>query len=749
MVSSEKSSGTGMASLRKNFRFDFAAGISVALVAIPLSLGIALASGTPPISGLIASILGGLVASFYSGVKVGIKGPAAGLIAVTIMAMAKFNTGNLLETFSFVLATYFVSGVLMTLIGLLRMGKLGDVIPSAVVKGLMAAIGLIIISKQINVGLGTEAIEGSSLDILINIDSLLLKLNPIVTIITLNCLAVLILFPRIKNKIIQILPPPMWALLIAVPFVFLFDFFVPRDIELLGQMYSVGPSLLISIPENIFASFIYPNFAFIDTLAFWGIVFTLTLVSTIECIASAKGLEKLDPLKRKSEMNKDLIGVGITTCLSALIGGLPVITVVVRSSVNINNGAKTQVSNFVHGAFVLGIIFLFGSYFEYIPEAALAAILLFTGYRLCSPKVFKNAYFKGIEQVIILLVTLIATLATTLIYGIVIGILVTLLVHIAKSGMSARLFFKYLARPNIKTVKETQGYFIKVKGVANFFNILKLKNILDSLPEKKHLVLEFSNARLIDHTVLEYIHDHCNTYNRSGGKMELVGLDIHEASTEHPYSIHVHRPPTLRKLSKRQQQMQGFAHRNNWEFNPDVSWEIGEYYDFHFFDTRPLEYKKNVIRGFFNDKTVEWEIADITFDEGAFIAKEVYHTTIQVVHLPFEIPVFSMEKEQFTDRVLELAGFSDIDFTDHKKFSKNFLLNGPNKEAIYNFFTRELREFFVEREMYHLESNGKSLMIFKFFRLASFENLVRMVNFSNKLVQLMEHAAENWQEEED
>lgn len=724
----------------KNLRFDLAAGASVALVALPLSLGIAIASGTPAISGLISAMVGGIVAGFLGGTQVGIKGPGAGLIVVTLGALDYFdsNGGGLIEAYPHVLGTFVVSGVLMGLIGVLRLGKIADVIPSFVVRGMLAAIGLIILAKQLDTAfLGEKGPFGNSLEILSNLDYYVKNINPVVAIITANCLVLLAVLPRIKNKVIDIFPPPMWVMLVSVPFVFVFDFFDERSFDLLGRTHEIGTHLLVEIPADLLEGLVYPKFSRMNEPFFWMTVISVTLVSTVENLASAKAIEGLDPFKRKTRMNKDMISSGLGTILASFIGGLPVITVIARSSVNINHGAKTLWANFWHGLLVLLLIFFFGSYVENVPLAALSAILLFTGYKLAAPKVFRDAYRHGSEQFLILVITIFATLSTDLIWGIVIGIVATITIHNLKSGMSIQTFFKYLIKPSIKVIEESGDLIVKIKGIANFFNILKIRKVIKLLPKRRHVLIEFSGARLIDYTVLEYLHKQIKEYNRSGGTMELIGLDVHEASGEHPYSIRVHLPELKKRLTRRQQHLQNFAIKNRWTFQSGINWETDVLEGFRFFDTRPVEYEKNVINGGYASLGINWKISDITFDEGALLATEVYHTTAQRINLPYDIPVFSMEKEHFTDRVLELAGFAEIDFSDHDKFSKNFLLTGDDRDAIREFFTKEIRDFFVSHEVYHVESNGRSLMLFKYFRLASFDNVVKMINFGKELAEIM------------
>ncbi|MGB0432524.1 MAG: hypothetical protein ACPGLV_18755, partial [Bacteroidia bacterium] len=245
-----------------------------------------------------------------------------------------------------------------------------------------------------------------------------------------------------------------------------------------------------------------------------------------------------------------------------------------------------------------------------------------------------------------------------------------------------------------------------------------------------------------DYTVLEYVYKRSKEYNRAGGAMELVGLDVHDTSSQHPWSIHVHKPKKRTKLSRRQKDLQAFAHNNHWTFDPQLNWKTSYIEQYAFFASRPVEFEKNIINGSYKDLNVNFHISDLTFDEGALLATEVYHTTVQIIELPFEIPVFSMEKEQFADRVLELAGLGDIDFEKNDQFSKNFLLHGDDKQAVTHFFNKKLRQFFLDHEIYHLESDGNSIMLFKYFRLASFENLKKMIEFGHDLSQKLLESTE-------
>ncbi len=734
-MKSEPRPKKGIAGLKKHWREDLVAAFSVAMVALPLALGIAIASGAPPISGLISAIIGGIVTTLFRGSYVGINGPGTGLIVVTLLAITAMEDGQG-RTYNYVLAAFIISGLFQVVFGLLRLGKYGDFLPSSVVNGLLAAIGIIIMGNQFHATLGAESSSTNSIATLLEIPNSIMHLNPVVTVIGVVSILILIFHPKIKNKVLHFIPAPMWVLMFSVPMVFAFDLFDPHVITFLGETHSVGPQHLIVLPENMMESIMLPDFSKIDTWAFWLSVISICLISSIETIVSAKAVEKLDPYKRKTWLNRDLIGVGLSTALAGFIGGLPIITVVMRSSVNVNNGAKTRWSNLFHGLILLGFLLIIPEIIQMVPFAALAAILVFTGFKLTSPRVFREAKRKGWEQLMILIVTLVAVLTTNLLLGIFVGIICTLVIHYFKVDIPISKFLRYLINPFSQVVPERNNSFLlRVKGISNFFNILHVIKNVATLPQRKRVVVDFSHTRLVDLTVLEYIREFAEDYERNGGMMDIVGLDIHETSSPHPDALHVlKQQKKIFRLTRRQGKIKQMAARNNLPFNPDISYDISSLKKFLFFKSRPIQYKKNTIKGYEGDLQVKWEISDITFTEGALIAAETNRTTIQVLDLPFNIPVFSLEKEVFFDKLLELTGIDDIDFKDHKEFSKRFSLKGPDEAEIRQFFTADIIEFFEKMDIYHLESSGNAILVFKYLRLASPSESMKMHHYSKQLV---------------
>lgn len=723
--------------LASNWRNDMIAAISVSLVALPLALGIAIGAGAPPMSGIISVVVGGVLTTFLRGSRVAINGPGNSLIALVLVAISMLEDGSG-NTFNYILAAFIVSGAIQVVLGFLKLGRLAELIPSSVISGLLAAIGVIIVAKQLHVALGTSSSADNMVNVLLDVFRNIGNFNPFVTIISLLGLLLLIFHARISYKFFHFLPAPMWVLIIAIPFVYLFNFFEPHTISFFNNEYNVGPELLVQIPDNLMDGIMHPNFSKIGTVSFWMVVLSINLITTVETLASTKAVDKIDPYKRKTNLNRDLMAMGASTIVSGAIGGLPVLTVIVRSTVNIQNNAKTRWSNFFHGVFIIAFILLLAPVIQMVPLAALAAILVFSGFKLAAPRVFSDTYSQGMEQLLFMVGTLIITLYTNLLWGIVGGIIITLGIHILLARVPLTVFFRMAFKPGTKLVQKNEDtYELKIKGVANFLTLLRLNKLLDQVPKGTKLKINISTARLIDLTVLEHLDDFKRAHRRTGGKIKITGVEHHVASTGHRFALKSQTSPMPARLSSRQIALKKFATSHNWTYRPEIEWEVYNLQNFQFFESRPIEYKTNVISGKYNNTGISWELSDITFDEGALMAKEVYHTTIQVIQMSRDIPEFTLEAEGLFEKIFDRVkyGNRDIDFQSFGKFSSQFLLRGDDEDAIRQFFLRDhVIQFLEEEDIYHIESDGKALLIFKSLRFASVNEIEKMLQFSDVLL---------------
>ena len=730
---------SGIKGLKENWRNDLSAAISVSLVALPLALGIAVASEVTPMAGVLSAIIGGVVTTFFRGGHLAINGPAAGLIAVILGGLVALD-GNI----NYVLAAIVVSGGIQTLLGFLKMGRFAKLLPSSVLHGILAAIGVIIFAKQAHYALGTTSNADTTIGTLLDIFHKLPEANPFVFMIALTGILILVFYKKIKYKFIRIIPAPMWVLLLALPFVFGFDFFNAHSISLFGNTYGVGPELLIDIPDNPLDSIMHPDFGMVGTMAFWLTVLSITMIASVETLASARAVDKLDPYKRTTNLNKDLVGVGLSTMISGALGGLPIITVIVRSTVNVNSNAKTKWSNFYHGIFLILFILILAPILRSVPLAALAAILVHTGFKLASPLVFKHTYDQGVEQLLFLCATLIITLYTDLLYGIVGGILVTLVLQMLLAKVGFLSFFKKIYKSGSKVYHLENGtYDVKLKGIANFLYALKLDKLLEDIPRGSSVRIDMSQTRLVDLTIMENLIDFKRIHDNEGGDVKLVGLDNHVASTSHNRALKVVTGRVKKRITKRQIRLQKMAITNHWFFDREVDWNTSYLRNFHFFDSRPIEMKSNSLQGLDIENNAPWEIADIVFDEGALLALEVYQTTVQVVRLPSPIPRFIIDKEGLFEKVFDkVKVFSggkqrDIDFKKYSDFSNKFQLSGEDENAIRAFFTEDLILFLEKNEIHHIESNGEALMIFKYLHIARTDEVEHMLTFASNLLKHM------------
>jgi MFS superfamily sulfate permease-like transporter len=726
--------------LRRYWRDDLIAGFSVALVALPLALGIATAADAPPISGLVSVVVAGVVATFLRGSHIAINGPGNSLIVIIAAGFTVLGDGP--GAFSHILGAVVVAGALQVGLGLFRLGKLGDLIPAAVVQGLLSAIGLIIVGKQAHVVFGGTSAHGSPIEVFQGLPETVAALNPLATFIGLVSLAILIIHPRIKAKVVRYVPAPLWVVIVSAPIALLFTRYHTEVVSPLG-LDGLDTSLLVAIPDDLLGSLVHPDFSRIDDPAFWVVVLTLTLVTSLENVVSVKAVDKLDPHRRRSGLDRDLVAMGLCSIAAGMLGGLPVLTVIARSSVNVNHGAKTGWSNFFHGLIVLAFVVLLAPAIEEIALSALAAILVYTGYKLAAPHVLRDTIHKGPDHFIVFGITIVATMVWGLLWGIIVGFLAEMMGHFLIVGLPPREAWRLLRATRIEVKHDGDGpHLLRIEGVANCLAIPRLRQAYAEVPKGESLVLDFHSATLVDTTFLEYCHElrRRQLMAFKTTSFELIGLEAHTAISDHPDALHAQQRQKLeRRWTERQREIARIADEHEWHFEKRRVWDHEHLDYFDFFRVHPIEYRDTVVKGAYEigDDDVEFMLCDVTFDEGALIP-EVYHTTVQVLHLPFEIPELVMEKEGLLERALELAGVHDIDFRENPGFSRKYALKGPNEEAIRKFMSPALLEFFEQEPVYHLESNGDEIVVFKtLMRRATVAEIEAMLDFSERLARLL------------
>lgn len=521
----------GLAGLRENLQSDLVAGFLVFLIALPLCLGISMASGFPPVAGIFTAIIGGLVVTHFMGARVTIKGPAAGLIVIALGCIEELSVGrDPMLGYQLTLAVIVASGVVQIVFGLIRAGVMADFFPTAAVHGMLAAIGIIIASKQMHVMVGVDPAAKTPLGQLAELPHSAAHFNPEIALIGLLSLTLLVVMPRLRHPIVRKVPAALVVLLLAIPLGLYFDLDHEHVYLFAGTEYRLGPDLLVNKLDNLLATVAFPDFSQLATWTSIKWVIAFALVGSIESIASAKAIDILDPCKRKSDFNRDLLAVGVGNTAAGMIGGLPMISEIVRSSANINNGARTRWANFFHGLFLLGFVVLAPGLIHMIPKAALAAMLVFTGFRLAHPREFVHTWHIGKEQFLIFLVTIAVTVGEDLLLGIFAGIFTKLMINLVRGApLGATFRPRFTARePDARTT------VLAVREAAVFSNFIGLKRAIDKLPPTRDVVIDFSATRLVDHSTMERLADLSRDFENEGRTLTIVGLEHHAATSHHP-----------------------------------------------------------------------------------------------------------------------------------------------------------------------------------------------------------------------
>lgn len=482
----------------KNLGSDLPSALVVFLVAIPLCLGIAVASGVNEFSGIIGGIVGGIVVGLISGSNLSVSGPAAGLTAIVAAAVLKLPAVE-----AFFLAVV-IAGVFQILMGIFKLGIIGDYIPNSVIKGMLAAIGIILILKQLPHLVGYDKnFEGDETFIQVSgentFSAVLNSLNhitPLAVFIGITGIAILIFYETkfIKSKkIFQLLSGPLVVVIMGI----LFHYFL-SDIP---SVLSIKQADLVNIPvaksTKEFISFFHlPNWSFITNKDVWITAVTLALVASLETLLGLEAVDKLDPFQRFSPPNRELIAQGCGNIVSGMLGGLPLTSVIVRSSANVNAGAKTKMSAIFHGILIFVCVAFLPNVLNLIPKAALAAILIFTGYKLAKVSIFKDYYKNGWEQFMPFVITVLAIVMTDLLKGVLIGIAVGIF-FIIRSNFRTAIF----------TVVDNNNYFIRLRKDISFFSKARLKVIFENIPQDASVIIDLTKAEFIDKDIIDTINE--------------------------------------------------------------------------------------------------------------------------------------------------------------------------------------------------------------------------------------------------
>ncbi len=502
-------------------KHDFKASITVFFVALPLCLGISLASGAPIYSGLVSGIIGGIIVGLISKSDISVSGPAAGLTAICASAITELGS---LQIFFLSVA---VAGLVQILLGVFKLGGFTHFIPSTVIKGMLAAIGIILISKQIPLMLGYDEADFWTKE-LFNVISFSNAFDHVkniyhhtskgAVIIALSSLGLLILWKRTMAKRISFIPTSFVVVLYGILMALLFKEFVPA--------LALKPSQFVNVPDNMLSQIKLPDYhSLFSNAAIWKNAIVICIVATLETLLSIEAVDKLDPYNRITPQNKELVAQGSGNFISGLLGGLPITAVIVRSSANAEAGARTKLSGFFHGIWLLIFVFFFAAVLNMIPYCVLAVILIRTGYNLAKPKMIRSVYKLGREQFFPFIVTVIAILFTDLLIGVGIGVL-----------YAAYFIFKNTYKAGFTLETKTEGhirhYYFHLAINVSFINKKRLKDELEKIPDYAEVHINGSHSVYIDYDVIEIINEFKTKAHHKHIALHLSGIpDVETIST--------------------------------------------------------------------------------------------------------------------------------------------------------------------------------------------------------------------------
>ncbi|MEN9969627.1 MAG: hypothetical protein RIR94_1832 [Bacteroidota bacterium] len=500
--------------LKKHWKADMLSGFLVFLLALPLSLGIAKASDFPPIYGLISAMFGGVLVSFIMGAPLTIKGPAAGLIVIVAGSVAELGHGNNELGWHLALGAIIVAGALQVLMGWFKWGKYTDLFPLSAVHGMLAAIGIIIISKQVHIlaGFSPTTAQGKPmtepLELLAEFKTTLPNffMHWQVALIGIISLALIFIWPLLKQPLFKKIPSALVVILVSIVLVKVFSI---HNTATFKPLLSFDKALfeILRINES------FEGFNQFGTFIKFVVMFAL--VGSLESLLTVKAVDLLDAQKRKSNYNKDLMAVGFGNMLAGIFGGLPMISEVARSSANVANGAQSRWANFFHGLFILLFLMVDVSFSDLIPMSALAALLIGVGWKLAHPREFGSALKIGADQLLVFCTTVIVTLATDLLVGIGVGIFLKMILHTVRGVRISELFSLKLGQAN---------GVILIQSPLVFSNFLRLQKTLQTQDASLNLHLDLTPCRFIDHSSLEALHLWQADFKNAGGHLNLIGL---------------------------------------------------------------------------------------------------------------------------------------------------------------------------------------------------------------------------------
>lgn len=729
MTAANEKPRNGIAGL-KHWRYDLLAGMQVALVSLPLSLGIAVASGAPPVTGVISAIIAGLIFPFLGGAYVTISGPAAGLAPAILAGMLLLGNGDLAAGYPLLLVAICLTGLVQIVLSVFKAGKwVAMFLPVTVVEAMLAAIGLMIIIKQVPALAGDLAAPATTmLQSIATLPASLLRFETNVLAIGALSLFLMFFLNRTRHQWMRRIPAPLTVCAIGIA---------------LGFFADLDARYLIAIPTDILQGGITPP-AF-ETVwnrpELWGsilvIVVTLTLIDGIESLATIKAVDKIDPFQRKSHPNITLRAMGISNVLSSIFGGLTIIPGGVKSRVSIDAGGRTLWANFYNAAFLIVFLFFATDLIRLIPLASIGAILVYVGWRLCEPAVFLKTFAIGRDQFIIFLVTIAAILATDLLTGIITGVVAEILIlgylltpsirlmltgrlrftqFIVFFGQSLAVLFR---SPVIKLKQESDGpnpgYRLSLSSVVGF-NLLPLDRALGTIPRAAGVTLAVSeSARIIDHTAMEYLHQFQEESLRERRPFALQWAEGFYPFTNHPLSARMRDTKLIKEKAEqtvRERAMAEAAAHLGFEFTPGPVATLDQH-DFIYLRRGENRLEHNILSGRYRGGGVR------LFDYSHTAAPDYYvehHHTLILLHRSAgqtPPPKLVITPGHYLERYL--VAYREVDLKGHDRIAEHSRVyaEAGNPVGVRALLDTTLASILIKHPDLYVESRDKGLLVFR------------------------------------
>lgn len=712
----------------KHWRHDLLAGIQVALVSLPLSLGIAIASGAPPVTGVISAIIAGLIFPFLGGAYVTISGPAAGLAPALLSGMLMLGGGDLAAGYPLLLVAICLTGLLQVILSLFKAGRFALFLPVTVVEAMLAAIGIMIIVKQIPALLGDFVSPSKSMLVTIaKLPESLGRIDPAIALIGGICLFLMFYLNRTRHTWLQRIPAPLFVAAVGIG---------------LGYLLQLDAKYLIAMPQNLIEGGItLPAFGAVwNNPDLWGsillVVITLTLIDGIESLATIAAVDKIDPYQRKSDPNITLRAMGISNALSSIVGGLTIIPGGVKSRVNIDAGGRTLWANFYNAVFLIVFLFLAKDLISRIPLAAIGAILVYVGWRLCEFRVFSKTYAIGRDQIVIFIVTIAAILATDLLFGILIGVaaeitlLVYLLTPLLRAVLTGRLSFVQSLKLlwdnlaglfrspviKVKVEERAEGPHYRLSlGSLVCFNLLALDKVLQAIPAHAGITLAVTESgRIIDHTAMEFLHQFQEACLHAGRPFEIVGLDHFYQFTTHALSARMHDAKLVKekaRVSVREQQMAEVAQRYGLQFKPTTVGTLNSH-GFVYLRRGGNLQESNVMTGLY--KGCHVKLFDYSHTAAPDYYSEHLHTLIVLRCLEggdVELPNLAITPGDYLERYL--VEYQEVDLADRPALAAHYRLYAQDPAQALAFIEAKAEQLLKDHPGFYIEIRDNVLLAFR------------------------------------